>query len=312
MLHAGRHHIRARLLGVEVGGAVPGIARHARHHLAARAALNGQAAIGRVVVHLVEDVDHGARGSAQAVGERGCHAVAVIVRPVAAGHVVLVLHEVQAHGAGLAHAAVQVGRGAAVAIAAHAHRAVVERVAPGFLADQVDAAAHGGHARLHRARALVDLGLLQVEGVGAAGHAAVAHAVDGDGLLGREAADGEEISPAQIALARGEGDAGHVLQHLLQALGVLLADQLGRHHADALRRVAQRLGELGRLHGGGLIGRRLTRGADLDRAQGRCRSGRSLGHGQGGEGAQRQRKAGGQGRRETVGVLRRHGDESLE
>ncbi|KAG0740342.1 hypothetical protein G6F24_017047 [Rhizopus arrhizus] len=78
-------------------------------------------------------------------------------------------HQVDAQGGTVRQFLVQVGGDAPVVVGAQSAGQLVEGTRAGFLAGQVDAAAHGRHAGLDGARALEHFGLFQVEDIGAAG-----------------------------------------------------------------------------------------------------------------------------------------------
>src|SRR5471032_3593943 len=147
--------------------------------MAVGATLDRHAAVRGVGVLLIEGVDEEPRVGAQAEAERGGNAPAVVVHVVAVGHLVVVLHQVDAYGAGVGQLLVDVGSEAPVAVGAYPGGDFVGVTQVRFFTHQVDAAAHRRNPGLNGTGALEHYGLLQVEGVGARGHAGVAHAVDG-------------------------------------------------------------------------------------------------------------------------------------
>ncbi|MNL45751.1 hypothetical protein D3C87_1684220 [compost metagenome] len=74
-------------------------------------------------------------------------------------------------------------------------------------------------------------------------------------MLRGKAADGEHVAPSQVAFTRTEGDAGHIAQHVLQALGLLFFEHGAWNDSNALRRIQQGFGEFAGLHAIGLVGR---------------------------------------------------------
>ncbi|MCY1284878.1 hypothetical protein D9M70_337970 [compost metagenome] len=211
------------------------------------------AVVRQVVVGLVEGAQGQAGGVVEAQAQGGRDTPALAVDLVAAGHVVLVGHQVYTEGAIAAHAfqrLVRIQGQAMVVVGAEAATQRGEGAVHGLLADDVDAATGGAGAAEHRVRALDDLDLLDVEGVGTAGLGAVAQAVDLDVVVRGEAADVDAVTGTAAALAGVEGDAGDVGQHLAQAQGLLLLDHFLGHHGDGLRGVQQRGGVFRR---GGLI-----------------------------------------------------------
>ncbi|MCY1285093.1 hypothetical protein D9M70_340180 [compost metagenome] len=211
------------------------------------------AVVRQVVVGLVEGAQGQAGGLVEAQAQGGRNAPALAVDLVTAGYVVLVGHQVHAERTVRAHAfqrLVGVQGQAVVVVGAEAATQGGEGVVMGLLADDVDAAACGAGAAEHRVRALDDLDLLDVEGVGTAGLGAVAQAVDLDVVVRGEAADVDAVTGTAAALAGVEGDAGDVGQHLAQAQGLLLLDDFLGNHGDGLRGIQQRSGVFG---GGGLL-----------------------------------------------------------
>ena len=94
------------------------------------------------------------------------------------------LHQVDAYGGGVVQLFIEVGGEAAIGIGADTGRHAIGVAQVRFFAHQVDAAADGRNAGLNGPGALEHFGLLQVEGVGARGHARIAHAIDSQALLG--------------------------------------------------------------------------------------------------------------------------------
>ncbi len=203
-------------------------------------------------------------------------------------------HEIDAQRGAVGQFLIQVRGDAAVTIRAQSAGYRVERAQPRLLAGQVDAAPHSRYARFDRPRSLEDLGLLQVEDVGAAGQARVSDAVHRNALLRRKPADREHVAPAQIAFARTERDARHVAQHVLQALGLLFLQHRARDDRDALWRIEQRLGEFPGLDAVGLEGRGIGLNGDR-RQEDSAVCGRRLAMGLGGGGGAKRHAQGFQG-----------------
>ncbi|MNL01253.1 hypothetical protein D3C87_1217180 [compost metagenome] len=153
-----------------------------------------------------------------------------------------------------------------------------EGLAVGVLAHQVDRragvarAGHQARGAAHHFNAVVDEGIVigfaihgQADG---RGHAVVLQAVD------VEAARPEV---GAVSVFADHLHANHVAHHLVQRTQVLVIDALARHHADGLRRLAQRQRQAG--------GRRRGRRGVGTRALGHCRiriaqhrHGRQVGH----------------------------------
>lgn len=122
----------------------------------------------------------------------------------------------------------------AFAVEAHAHFALGREA--WLLADAVDQPARRATAIQHGGWALdhldtLDVGqVTEVQGI-------VAHAVDVHVANGAEAADGHLVA---LAVAVGQADAGHVLQHVLHGLRALILDYAFGHDVDGLRDITQR------------------------------------------------------------------------
>ena len=209
----------------------------------------GDAAVGHIALLDVQQVHEHAGGRVQAEGKRGRNAPAVVLDAVAARHIGVLRHGVQAHGrAGLGiDDAIQVDAGALVACRTQAQRAAEAVVQIGLLAHQVDSAGGGAAAVVGAGRALGDFDLIDVEHV-ARDRADVAHAVHIDAAGAVEATHIDGVARAGVAvLACVEGaGAGHIAQRLCQRGRALLLQQLLLDDVDGLRGVDQRLGELGR------------------------------------------------------------------
>ena len=92
---------------------------------------------------------------------------------------------------------------------------------------------------------------LQVERIAVVA-AEVAHAVEVEVVARVEAAQCEAVA-LRAGLAGGEADAGHIAQRVAHRGDGLVLHQLLRDHADRLRRVEQRLRQLGQRRHGGLV-----------------------------------------------------------
>ncbi|MNH03651.1 hypothetical protein D3C79_629200 [compost metagenome] len=212
--------------------------------------------VGQIVIDLVEGAQGQARGFAQAQAQGRGDTPALAVDLFAAGHVVLVAHEVDAKRAVLPHAfqwLVAVQGHAVVVVGTDAAAQAGKCLVLGLLADDVDATAGSAGTAEHRVGALDDFDLLDVEGVGAVGLRTVAQAVDLDVAVGREAADVDAVARTATAFTGVEGDAGDVGQYLAQAQRLLLLDHLGGHHGNGLRGVEQRCGVFARGRAFGLV-----------------------------------------------------------
>ncbi len=206
-----------------------------------------------VLIVVVAQRDAGRRAHAQR--QRRCHAPALEVhRFVAARHVALGAHDIQAKRRFFAQPPVAVQGAAIVVIGADLASGLDRILGLGRLADEIDAAPGAATAGVDRIRALDDLHLLQVEGI-ARLHADVAHAVQEQAAGGVLAANDGQVAASPSALARGEGDARRILQHVLQRCRGLVGHDLLGHHLHRTRRVQQRRGHLGGLDAVGLVGR---------------------------------------------------------
>ncbi len=183
-----------------------------------------------VIVVLVGDPQH--RRLAEREGERGVHALALQLEPVAVALGVLV-HARDARGESFADRIADVeGRALAVPGAALqrqlAHRLPV-RLARHAVHDPARAAA----TEDHRVRALQDLDPVEVVQVTVILDV-VAHAVEEE-IAGRAvAAQDDRVA---VALALRHARAGHVARHVGQALHRLVLDQVARDDGDRLRNV---------------------------------------------------------------------------
>ena len=106
------------LLGVQTRVTVPIVAFDAGHAFAIGAAQNRQAAVGGVVVLLIEEIEVGTGRCRQAQGQRGGNAPAVVIDVITVGHLAFMLHQVDAHGAGVGQFLVDVGGHPAVTVGA--------------------------------------------------------------------------------------------------------------------------------------------------------------------------------------------------
>ncbi len=297
MLHAQRDHV-GRHVVVVGAGAVEAAGVHGAARVQARIGVavagqadGGHAAVRHIALLDVQHVQVGARVGVQSEGERRCDAPAVIGHAVAAGDAGVLHHGVEPEGraAHAGQALVPVHGGALVAARARTQRGAEAVGQAGLLGDHVDGAGGRAAAVVGAGRALGDFHLLGVEHVARDG-AHVAHAVHIDAVGGVEAAHVDGITRAGVAvLARVEGaGAGHVAQRLGQRGGALFLQHLLLDDGDGLRRVHQRLRELG---GGDLCGfvagaARAFDGHFLEAGRGPGAGRLCLGHGRQAQGGQ--------------------------
>ena len=237
------------LLFVQIDDAEIGAVVDARQRAVVHAAQEiGDAIDRRVVVILVNIGERQAGVAVDADGDRRRHAPALIGFDVAAGHVIFMIHGVEAHRDQVAEPPVAVDRRPIIIVGADGglHRRRIAR--EGDLADEIDRPAHASRPVEDGVGAVVDFDLLEVERVGAAVLRAVAHAVDGDVVAGRIAAQVNRIAIAAAAFARAEGDARNRRKRVAQRQQILLPDLFLRHHGHGLRRVDDRRGRFGCFH----------------------------------------------------------------
>ncbi|MNU78991.1 hypothetical protein D3C71_685950 [compost metagenome] len=218
----------------------------------ARQAEGRHAAVGHVVLFHVKQVEVVARGGAQAEGKRRGDAPAAVVDVVAAGLVVVLPHGIEPQRAGSTQGLVPVGGGARLAVGTGRDGAGHRVMQGGLLAHHVDRAGGGRAAVVGTGRSLGHFHLFGIEHI-ARDRADVAHAIHEDAAGRVEAAHENAVTGVGVAvLAHIErSHARAVAQCIGQRGGTLLVEQVGGDHLDGLRRVLQRLGELGR---GDLVG----------------------------------------------------------
>ena len=214
-----------------------GIGRH-RH-----AAERGDAAVGDALVLevLVAQRHQRLRARAPAQGRVDARALEPDAVAVALG---VLVQAVETQRQLVVDRLVDVRRQAAVAVRAQRDRGAVRRRPLGLLAHAVDQPAGGATAEDHRVRALEHFHALDVVEV-AVVLDVVADAVDEEVAGGADAAEDRRLA---VALALREAHARHVARGLGNALHRAVAQLVAGHHADRLRRVAQRRVGLG---GGG-------------------------------------------------------------
>ena len=212
----------------------------------------------RHVVHVhVKQPDGEFVAGAQAPAVRRRHAVLV---DLGAAVVRLVPHRVQAEGRVFAKALVQVRRATVVAPGADCADHVGLVGQQRLLADLVDHATCRPPAENHRGRTAQHFDPVQVEGV-AVVLRRVAHAVD------QQVADRRDRETAQADVLVGavlggcKGDAGRVMQGILQRVELDVVDQLFRDDVDRLGNVADVLRALA---DAGLAGLDVVLALDLD------------------------------------------------
>ena len=239
--------------------------RQARLRRPARQADGRHEAVRHVLLLDVVQVQPCARGAVQVEAQRGRQAPALVLHVVATGHVAVLPHRVEAQRQAAGQRLAPVGRAAALIIGAAGERAGDRIVQGGALADHVDRAGRRAAAVVGARRSFLDLDLIDVEHI-ARNRTQVAHAVDEDAAGAVEAAHVDGVAGVGAAVFAGieRAHAGRVAQRLGQGGGALLVEQVAGDHLDGLRRVLQRLGELGRGHGLGLD----TRAVHIDLVQG--------------------------------------------
>ena len=198
-----------------------------------------------VAVFLVEVGESQAGRTFDPEGDRRSHAPPFICLEVAARDVVAVDHRVQANRDEVVGAMVDVDRGPVIIVGAGRRGQDIEAVAPRRLGHEIDRSADRSRSVEHGIGAVIDLDLLQVERIGAAILGAVAHAVLGEVVVRRIAAQIDAVAIAAAALAGAERDPGHGGERVAQGQQILLPDHLVADHGDRLRRVDQRLGRFG-------------------------------------------------------------------
>ncbi len=207
------------------------------------------ARIGHVVLVLVQVVQREGGRSAHAHLHARSNAPAAVAVEGPAGHALMVDHAVQPHGHAVADHVVDVAGGADLVVGPTLDHARLLVGHERQLGDLVDHPAGGSAAEQGRGRAFVDLDGVQIEGV-AGVVAGVAKAIQEEVVVGREAAQVHRVAVGP-ALAGVQGDAGDVLQRLLQVGQALLLHQHLGDDVDGLGGVLHRLGQQAE---GGLAG----------------------------------------------------------
>src|SRR6202012_2019982 len=123
------------------------------------------AAVGDVVLLDVQVIDVHAGGRAQAEGQRGCEAPAVVLDIVATVDVALLVHPVEANRGGRVELLVDVGGAATTLAAAALQRAGLAIAEYRLLGHQVDRTGRRGATVLGAVWTLGDFDLLDVEHV---------------------------------------------------------------------------------------------------------------------------------------------------
>ncbi len=224
----------------------------------------------RQVVLLLVQVGEGERvRPADAEGDRRSESPAPVLDEVALRDRGGLTHGVHTEGVVGPERLVHV-RGAAVeGVRAEVRGEHIERSEEGCLAHLVDGAARRAAPEQHGRGTIDDLRRLQIEAV-ARVDGGVPDAIEEEVVERREAANVDRVPP-RGALSCVEGDAGNVLQSLLEPSVGLLLDELAAHDGDRLRNVLHVLGQLVldegpkaghgdllqvgvRIRGGGLIG----------------------------------------------------------
>ncbi|RMQ82185.1 hypothetical protein ALP97_05233 [Pseudomonas salomonii] len=221
-----------------VGGLVMPVGSGGRRAVAIRNARVREVVAFHVVV---AEVDAGR--CAQAEGQRRCHAPAVVVDGVAAGHILFVAHQVQTERGVVEELTVHVEYVAAGLVGAVGKAAVGEVTRLWRLAHQVDAAAGRATTAKRGVGAFADFDRFDVEDLAALA-AGVAHAIQVGVALGVKATDERAIALGVAAFASAKGDARHGAQGILQRGGGGVFEHLLRHHGDRARGVHQWRGVL--------------------------------------------------------------------
>ena len=246
-----REHVHVDLLFGDIAIAEIGLRVDARQRTVVVGVQRERNAVLRqVVVALVQVGQRDPRIRAQPDRQRGREAPALEVLVVAARHVVLVRHRVEAQRGAVLEIEVAVGRDAPITVAAEAQREGMGIAFARGLAHQIDVAADRTGTGNGGVGAVDQFDRFQIEGIAARVLGAVADTVGGDVAAGGEAAQIDAVAVTAAAFAGAEGDAGQGAEHIAQAEQVLLVHHCLGHHRDGLRRVQKRLGVF---HGAGLL-----------------------------------------------------------
>ncbi|MNO83392.1 hypothetical protein D3C76_746970 [compost metagenome] len=204
-----------------------------------------QAVVGLVAFTLVEVTQRQARGFAQAEGQRGCDAPALLIDLFAPGYIIAMGHEVETEHrprCQLMQRLIGIEGQPTVAISANTRSQASEGLGLGLLADHIDRASGGTGATEDRVGPLDDFDAFQVEGVGAIHLRAVTQAIDLHIGIGAEAADVDAVTRTTASLPRIEGNTGDIRQGLAQAQYALLAHHPLGDNGNGLRHIQKRYG----------------------------------------------------------------------
>ncbi len=186
-------------------------------------------------------VEHQFEHFAGLEGGRHSGAVTLAVGEVAVGHFLVTVEQVGTQRERIGQRHVGVERDAVIVIGTDARvhpRKLV--IGAGLLGDRVDCAAGRTATREARARPLGDFDLVDRESL-ARGHARIAQAVDEDVTAGLVAADDVTVAEGVAVLARTDGHAGDIVEHVAQVGCALFLELLFGQHLDRLRGFRERL-----------------------------------------------------------------------
>ena len=244
--HRSRDDVGLLLEEVEPQHADPGLARDAElGHRHVVDVASRHAPIGDGVVAIAIIVEGDLYGIGEPRRGRQETAPALAFGDIAAGDVVMVVHEVGAKREVRRHLLVGVERRAEHVVGAERGRHLIEaRPEIRLLADDIDRAADGAAAGDTAARTLVDLDLLDGKHVGN-DVAGIANAVDENVVAGLEAADGEGAIGIS-AFGGADGQPRRRTGEVAQIACALVLDDLLGSDGDGSRRIDERFGQLAR------------------------------------------------------------------
>src|SRR5471032_620945 len=219
-----------------------------------RAVAVGNARVRQVVAFHVVVAEVDARRRAQAEGQRRRYTPAVIVDDIAASHVLLVAHQVQAERGVVEELAVHVEHVAAGLVGAVGETTVGEVARLWRFTHQVDAAASRAPTAERGVRAFADFDRFDVEDLAALA-AGVAHAVQVSVALGIKTANERTVALRVTAFTGTESNARYSAQGVLQRGGGGVFEHLLRHDGHRARGVYQWRGVLLRSGFFHLVGR---------------------------------------------------------
>ena len=215
-----------------------------------------QAVVGEVVLPHDLAGEAGARRGVEAEGNRGGNRLAFARGVVAAGRAAVLPQRVDPEGGipeerptlAEGHRLIDVEGGADLVAGAIADRASLRRLQVRRFRGEVDVAGGVGPADVGAGRPREHFDLFEVVDV-AGDQPVVAHAVDEEAVVGREAAHVEHVAAragGAAAFAGLHGDPRYVAQRVGQGRGALLVEERARDHLDRLRCLGEGSRVLGR------------------------------------------------------------------